>query len=172
MNEQVTVEQLLEKLEKIACLGNGDIHGNSIGNVMAIRLIERIKQHGIAVVSKTEIAESQEPDAWMQIDINSKPTNLFFNSVPEDDYHTYTPLYTAPPPSQDVQALIGELADLRECHQNLLDSDNAQVQALIAEIDGLERIDFDEGGCDYPCSDGDNYRFDDVRAILDKWRTK
>ena len=46
----------------------------------------------------------------------------------------------------------------------------SQVQALIAEIDGLERIDFDEGGCDYPCSDGDNYRFDDVRAVLKKYR--
>ena len=47
----------------------------------------------------------------------------------------------------------------------------SQVQALIAEIDGLERIDFDEGGCDYPCSDGDNYRFDDVRAVLNKYRS-
>jgi len=45
------------------------------------------------------------------------------------------------------------------------------VDALIAEIDGLERIDFDEGGCDYPCSDGDNYRFDDVRAVINKYRS-
>lgn len=44
------------------------------------------------------------------------------------------------------------------------------IDALIAEIDGLERIDFDEGGCYYPCSDGDNYRFDDVRAVLNKYR--
>ena len=84
-----------------------------------------------------------EPVAWMQIDTNGNPTNLFFNSVPEDDYHTYMSLYTAPP----------------------------SIDALIAEIDGLERIDFDEGGCDYPCSDGDNYRFDDVRAVLNKYRS-
>ena len=44
------------------------------------------------------------------------------------------------------------------------------IDELISEIDGLERIDFDEGGCDYPCSDGDNYRFDDVRAVLGKYR--
>ena len=48
--------------------------------------------------------------------------------------------------------------------------DEPSIDALIAEIDGLERIDFDEGGCDYPCSDGDNYRFDDVRAVLNKYR--
>lgn len=33
-----------DKLEKIACLGNGDTHGNSIGNTLAIECLEIVKQ--------------------------------------------------------------------------------------------------------------------------------
>ena len=40
-------------------------------------------------------------------------------------------------PEPSVDALIAELADLKECHKDLLDSDNAQLQKLIAEIDAL-----------------------------------
>jgi len=79
------------------------------------------------------------------------------------------------PPS--VDALIAEAIKEHDAKNLLIKSVNLRTQAqpyldeLIAEIDGLERIDFDEGGCDYPCSDGDNYRFDDVRAVINKYRS-
>lgn len=81
----------------------------------------------------------------------------------------------SPPPS--VDALIAEAIEAHDNKNLLIKSVNMRTQAqpyldeLLAEIDGLERIDFDDGGCDYPCSDGDNYRFDDVRAVLNKYRS-
>lgn len=41
MNKLQTV---LDTLEKIACLGNGDKHGNSVGNVLAIEAIAIVKE--------------------------------------------------------------------------------------------------------------------------------
>ena len=41
MNKLQTV---LDTLEKIACLGNGDKHGNSVGNVLAIEVIAIVKE--------------------------------------------------------------------------------------------------------------------------------
>jgi hypothetical protein len=67
--EQACSAQLRDGLEKIACLGNGDQHGNSVGNCMAIdllgiphddtalmewgaRLLEKIANHDIDVTSR------------------------------------------------------------------------------------------------------------------------
>ena len=37
---ELVVEQMREALEEIACLGNGNTHGNSIGNCIAIRALQ------------------------------------------------------------------------------------------------------------------------------------
>ena len=42
MNPQL--QTVLDALEKIACLGNGDKHGNSVGNVLAIEAIGIVKE--------------------------------------------------------------------------------------------------------------------------------
>ena len=34
--QELVIQQLRDALEKIACIGNGDTHGNSVGNCMAI----------------------------------------------------------------------------------------------------------------------------------------
>ena len=35
----------------------------------------------------------------------------------------------------EIEKLTADLIDLKECHQDLLDADNAQMQKLIAEIE-------------------------------------
>jgi len=54
-----------------------------------------------------------------------------------------------------IKELLAELADLKDCHANLLLSDNAQISALIAELRGLNW-----------CNLTDAQRID---AILDKY---
>ena len=135
MTTPVTKQEIIEAL----ALANELIRGMcGAPYLRGERELSRIKQHGIA-------QESQEAVAWMQIDINDKPTNLFFNSVPEDNYHTYIPLYTAPPPQPSIRQLIGE-------------------------IDGLQKVDIDDFGVPYPSSDGDYIYSEDMRVTLDKWR--
>ena len=104
-------------------------------------------QIGIRIMQecKAALEAKGEPVAWYaQDNLEVKyDTEVIWGRSKPVYAEVWIPLYTAPP----------------------------SVDALIAEIDGLERIDFDEGGCDYPCSDGDNYRFDDVRAVLNKYRS-
>ena len=38
---QAEVESLREALQKLACLGNGDVWGNSVGNVIAQAALQR-----------------------------------------------------------------------------------------------------------------------------------
>ena len=75
MNQLQTVH---DKLEKIACLGNGDTHGNSIGNTLAIECLEIVKQMMQA-----------EPVAFFD------KYGEVFNEV-EKLLPTDTPLYAAP----------------------------------------------------------------------------
>lgn len=95
---------------------------------------ERIKAHGIApqpqaVVSKMEIAESQEAVAWSLIFhgncVNAMTTfdteklandyadkcSIPDQFCPNPKRPVVVPLYTTPPPSQ-VQALIGEIDEV------------------------------------------------------------
>ena len=124
------------------------------------RIIEECKA---ALEAKLET--DSEPVAW--IEETKYGTGFRFDERLLQAY----PNFPNPP---SVDALKEEL---RVTEQNLADcmarlhAYDCKIEALIAEIDGLERIDFDEGGCDYPCSDGDNYRFDDVRVVLNKYRS-
>ncbi len=37
--QELVIQQLRDALEKIACVGNGNTHGNSIGNCLAIEAL-------------------------------------------------------------------------------------------------------------------------------------
>lgn len=43
-DEQSKVKVLTDALEELACLGNGDTYGNSVGNCIAIKALAAIKE--------------------------------------------------------------------------------------------------------------------------------
>jgi hypothetical protein len=47
----ILLKKVLIGLEQLACLGNGDIHGNSTGNVMAISLMQIIQDNNLEQTS-------------------------------------------------------------------------------------------------------------------------
>ena len=48
MDKPVTQEEIVEALNALACLGNGNTRGNSIGNDIAGDLLDKIQANGIA----------------------------------------------------------------------------------------------------------------------------
>ena len=97
MNKLQTV---LDALEKIACLGNGDKHGNSVGNVLAIEAIGIVKE-----------MMAQEPVAWM-----SPGKECLEFSRKDTVYGSHTvPLYAAPVAVQAVPAVTDEMVNRFLC---------------------------------------------------------
>lgn len=66
-SQELVIQQLRDALEKIACIGNGNTHGNSVGNCLAIE--------ALTIPTSTKPLEAWykeqvgEPVAYMQISV-------------------------------------------------------------------------------------------------------
>ena len=92
------------------------------------------------------LAEPVEPVAlgWYR-ELCTEPVkySFSFGAICPNIYDKWKPLYTTPP----------------------------SVDALIGEIEGLDRLDYSDFGM-VPCSNGDWIDFDELKAILGKYRSK
>ena len=67
---KVTVQEVIDDLNRLACLGNGDTRGNSLGNDIAGAMLDRIRAHGIA-----------SPDGYVPVPI--EPTSEMIRAAEE-----------------------------------------------------------------------------------------
>lgn len=81
------IVMLREYLERLACLGNGDRHGNSLGNDIAIEALNKTQDLSGLVLCEAE------PVAWMFID---------------DEEHGYYAFNRSPPTKEQVEYLAQE----------------------------------------------------------------
>ena len=85
-------ERALYTLEQLACLGNGNSYGNSIGNVMAQKAIPDL-------TAAIEAAKSVEPVGCFYIDHDGS-----WRQAHDPEFlHIHTPLYLAPPAQPEAQ---------------------------------------------------------------------
>lgn len=88
--QELVIQQLRDALEKIACVGNGNTHGNSIGNCLAIE--------ALAIPASTEHLEAWymemvgEPVAW-----NYELTEEAFVRLSVAGINVDTPLHAIKP---------------------------------------------------------------------------
>ena len=76
---QEALKLALDALQRLACLGNGQSYGNSVGNDIAINAITAIKE---------ALAQEQTPVAWKLPDKNV----VFWEDTKEvDEYHGFKP---------------------------------------------------------------------------------
>ena len=128
---QEALKLALDALEKLACLGNGSSHGNSIGNDIAKESIIAIKE----ALAQPE----QEPVAWM---FQHNETGRM-NYVSNDGIHNPTmflemnpryalvcPLYAHPP----QRTWVGLAKEDRLCAKYMQDAPDG-IEAVIDYIE-------------------------------------
>ena len=88
--QELVIQQLRDALEKIACIGNGNTHGNSVGNCLAIE--------ALAIPTSTKRLEAWyksmvgEPVAW-----NYELTEEAFVRLSVAGINVDTPLHAIKP---------------------------------------------------------------------------
>ena len=90
--QAVVIEKLRSVLEKLACLGNGDEHGNSIGNCIAIEALS-IPTDSKEVLKAWLDEVLGEPVAWWRKD---KHGVTWYYSQDEDHHEGSIPLFRKP----------------------------------------------------------------------------